>query len=240
MNASGIYRIVVERPNQPPKFYVGQASNFGKRWTAHLQALRYRKHSNRPLQNAFLKYGEETFSFQILVICERRKEILSLYEQSILDTYSPSTIYNVRRQCVDSLLGIPPSLETRAKISAALTGIKRSPEVCKKMSIAGKRRMTDPLVRAALSEITKRQMTPERRVIISEQQKGTKRSAEAIEKTAAAHRGTKKSAEEIVRRRATWKANYKWRPGRRLSAEEISRRQASRAANRQEQGLNVY
>jgi group I intron endonuclease len=64
---SGIYEIycVGDKRN-----YIGQAGNLDTRWSEHLTLLRHNKHFNRHLQNAFNKYGVESFSFETIELCE--------------------------------------------------------------------------------------------------------------------------------------------------------------------------
>ena len=88
--SAGIYRIIVSRGNEPDQFYIGQASNIFLRKTHHLSDLRGGRHGNSKLQHAFDKHGEEAFSFEILLICEPKVEMLHLYEQAIVDSYDRS------------------------------------------------------------------------------------------------------------------------------------------------------
>jgi group I intron endonuclease len=48
------------------KIYIGSASNLRLRWQRHLRRLRSGDHENRPLQNAWNKYGEASFSLSVL------------------------------------------------------------------------------------------------------------------------------------------------------------------------------
>lgn len=54
------------------KRYVGQSVDIVRRWRGHKAKLRYGKHSNQFLQNAWLKYGEDAFTFTILETLEIR------------------------------------------------------------------------------------------------------------------------------------------------------------------------
>src|SRR6266581_8950197 len=60
---SGIYRITCIVTG---KFYIGSAINLCKRKNIHLHALRRNTHENPKLQNAWNKYGEPTFTFEVL------------------------------------------------------------------------------------------------------------------------------------------------------------------------------
>lgn len=64
---SGIYQI---RNINNNKLYIGSAVNLIKRKNGHFSALFKNKHENNKLQNAYNKYGKETFIFEILEYCE--------------------------------------------------------------------------------------------------------------------------------------------------------------------------
>lgn len=63
----GIYYIrhIVSR-----KVYIGSSNNIKKRIQHHISELRKNKHKNNYLQNAYNKYGEESFEFGIVELCE--------------------------------------------------------------------------------------------------------------------------------------------------------------------------
>ena len=95
------------------KLYVGQASNLSKRKHAHFAELNRNRHRNKYLQNAFNKYGEGSFSFKIVLICELKE--LTYYEQCLIDKIN--SVYNICRECVDSPLGVKRSDETKKNVS---------------------------------------------------------------------------------------------------------------------------
>lgn len=73
---SGIYIIKNIKNN---KFYVGSSVNFYKRFWDHKKWLRLNVHGNTHLQNAWNKYGEESFDFLI------EKDISNATEQQLKD-----------------------------------------------------------------------------------------------------------------------------------------------------------
>lgn len=77
----GIYRIK-NKINE--KCYYGSSKDIEKRWKTHLNQLRNKKHINSILQNAWNKYGEDNFIFEIVEECEL--EILFDTEQKYIDT----------------------------------------------------------------------------------------------------------------------------------------------------------
>lgn len=117
--SSGIYQIE-NQVNE--KCYIGSAVNIRRRWTRHLSALRLGHHCNPHLQSAFDNYGKNAFAFSIL---ENVEDVLQLIprEQYYLDMLKPE--YNIA-PIAGSHLGCRRSLETRRKISKAMTG-ERNP-----------------------------------------------------------------------------------------------------------------
>jgi group I intron endonuclease len=65
-SCSGIYRITNLISG---KIYIGCASNIRTRINGHLYSLRKSNHSNQYLQKAWIKYGEESFIFEIIEKC---------------------------------------------------------------------------------------------------------------------------------------------------------------------------
>ena len=79
---SGIYQI---RNLANGKLYIGSASNLYRRKNhQHLYLLRKRVHYNTHLQNAFNKYGEQNFIFEVIEFVEDKNKLLEL-EQYWLD-----------------------------------------------------------------------------------------------------------------------------------------------------------
>jgi len=60
---SGIYKIVCKNNN---KFYIGSSTNINKRLNDHVGLLKRNKHSNTYLQDAWNKYGEKNFRYEIV------------------------------------------------------------------------------------------------------------------------------------------------------------------------------
>lgn len=88
----GIYQI---RNLKNSKCYVGSAAvSFLKRWSAHRRKLDTNQHENSKLQNAWNKYGANSFIFEILESVVRPidisnlqwKELILAREQYYLDT----------------------------------------------------------------------------------------------------------------------------------------------------------
>ena len=69
------------------KFYIGSSVNYRQRKSSHLSMLRRNKHTNRHLQNAYNKYGADSFHFDSLEFCS--KEDLLGREQWWIDFLTP-------------------------------------------------------------------------------------------------------------------------------------------------------
>ena len=65
--SSGVYRILCKPTG---KFYIGGTMSLKARWNLHRQRLRQREHHNIYLQQAWHKYGEESFEFSVLELVE--------------------------------------------------------------------------------------------------------------------------------------------------------------------------
>ena len=89
MNNSGIYKIVNLITG---KYYVGSTKSFETRKTCHFSRLRNNNHTNQHLQNAYNKYGKDSFIFEIIEYVE--EELLLDIEQSYLDNFEISKVYN--------------------------------------------------------------------------------------------------------------------------------------------------
>lgn len=74
--ASGVYLII---NTVSKKYYIGSAKRFYTRSSQHLRALKNNKHHNQYLQNSFNKYGENSFEFHVLEVCDNRIESEQYY-----------------------------------------------------------------------------------------------------------------------------------------------------------------
>lgn len=157
---SGIYRI---RNSVNGRFYIGGSWNVQKRFGDHKRDLGKGTHHSKFLQRSWDKYGEDAFSFEILIICSVRD--LLVYEQFLIDGLKPA--YNMS-PTASSRRGMRASDETKRRLSESHKG-KESP----------RRGVT-------LSEATKRRISDNRKG-----KGGGPRSAERMERAASAMRATK-------------------------------------------------
>jgi len=78
------------------KKYIGQAQDIYSRWKKHIWKLNNNCHHNRYLQNAWNKYGEDSFKFNIIEICNIEKlSELEVYYIDKLNTYFKNNGYNL-------------------------------------------------------------------------------------------------------------------------------------------------
>jgi len=100
--------------------YIGSSINIEGRISGHSRGLERNCHSNMHLQRAFNKYGEDSFEYDILMICDLN--MLSWYEQRCLDKFKPE--YNIATDTISPMRGKKFSEKYRNKISKSLIGNK--------------------------------------------------------------------------------------------------------------------
>jgi group I intron endonuclease len=143
---TGIYQIVNQING---KRYIGSSFQLKERKKQHLRLLDY-NHPNRHLQNAYNKYGENNFKFEVLLCCDKKD--LLFYEQRAINIYKMENLYNLRPKAESNLgrknsessiqkmkeshRGYKTSEETKRKISNALRGKKKTPDHIKKVADA--------------------------------------------------------------------------------------------------------
>lgn len=166
-STSGIYKITCT-VNQ--RFYIGSAIDLRRRKYEHWYGLRHNKHHNPILQNAWNKYGEQSFTFEVLE--QVLPMSLTAREQYWFKKLKPFGLngFNVLSEA-GLTLGRKHSSETVEKIRRAQTGKKQSPEHIEKMR---QTKLGKPA-----------------------HNKGMKHSSETVEKIRRAHLGKKRSPETI-------------------------------------------
>lgn len=134
---SGIY-CICNRKNG--KFYIGSARNILHRWKhGHIRNLKRNRHSNKHLQNAWNKYGEDCFALEVLEY--QPNHLLESVEQEYLDMWVTSKLcYNIATSAKAPFSGRKMSLEHKLKFAYYSLGKIRSKEHCENLSksLAGK------------------------------------------------------------------------------------------------------
>ncbi len=181
LHQSGIYTITAPSGKQ----YVGSAARFSTRWRLHRRHLIDGDHHNKPLLNAYKKYGPDKIIFAILLVC--RKEDLLMFEQRAIDALNPQ--YNMCRTA-GSPQGVKRSKETLAKISAASKGRVHSEASRATMSASWVGRIFSEEHRAKISAARKGHVvTEETRAKLRVALTGRKHTEEAKAKITAAQTG---------------------------------------------------
>src|SRR5260221_4490817 len=179
---SGIYKITCTANK---RIYIGSAINLQSRKRQHFSDLHLNKHSNPILQNAWNKYGEQTFTFDVL---EQVLPIsLTAREQYWFNKLKPfgRKGFNIDRDA-GSRLGNKHSPETLEKMSLSHIGKRLPPEQIEKIRLAntGKKRLPESIVRMSQAKLGKK-YSPVARQKMSQAklgntyQLGKKRSPEA-------------------------------------------------------------
>lgn len=122
-NACGIYQITHKSSG---KKYIGSTNNINNRRLDHLRDLRNNRHCNPHLQNAWNKYGESDFVFQIIEITTTNTQFIR--EQWYLDNkidWNNDFNSNKSASLSPGTKGTTMSDETKKKKSIALKGKKR-------------------------------------------------------------------------------------------------------------------
>lgn len=177
MAESGIYAIINVVNG---KCYVGSAVNLERRWREHRRQLKSGAHPNRYLQSAWLKYGEGSFEFSVLMDCSHERLIEE--EQKAMDRMAPE--YNLS-PTAGSTLGFKFSEESRAKLSRSMMG-------------KGRGVARDPALVAKTAEAHRGKVRPpETGRKISEKLKGRQRDPAHVEAAASKLRGRKRPPEEV-------------------------------------------
>lgn len=129
----GIYQIVNLIDG---KKYVGSSKNLYNRKAKHFYNLKNNKHGNCHLQNAFNKYGEDNFSFEVIEFVNTEDELLPR-EQYYIELYQVCDKDKGYNLIVDAVRHAH-SDETKQKMSLAKKGKTRSEETKLKISLAKK------------------------------------------------------------------------------------------------------
>lgn len=119
-NKSGIYQI---RNLINNKIYIGSSKNLLDRFKEHSKRLKSKRHVNIKLQNAFNKYGQQNFIFEVI-------EFVSLEDLISIEQYWINTLDAVNiGYNINPTAGLPPS---RKHTEKEIELLRNSP-LCKKV-----------------------------------------------------------------------------------------------------------
>jgi len=187
---SCIYKITCLKNN---KFYIGSSTDINTRLDTHKRLLRKNKHSNPHLQNAWNKYGEQNFKYEIIETIHDINQLLIREKWWIDNTecYKGEIGFNVSRDPVANMRGRKHSLKTRQKLSLSHKGIKLSQEHKNNIS----------------SSNTGRKVSESTRQKIGLAQKGKKISKKQRENMSSSHMGKCPPNETMLK---LWAGNKKY------------------------------
>lgn len=129
------------------KVYIGSTNSITDRFGNHKRTLNNGIHHNEHLQNAWNKYGSDSFEFKTLMVCPDKER--NHCEQMFMDLYDSQNHdcgYNIKDaeghfiadetkfKISEALTGKQKTEEHKQKISKSLTGRTRSEESIKKQS----------------------------------------------------------------------------------------------------------
>lgn len=135
---SGIYQI---KNTLNGKIYIGSSKNMNARIRGHRVKLRKNKHCNSHLQSAWNKYGEKSFIYSVIEICQ--EEVLIKKEQFYVDkleVINPKIGYN-KASDIRRTAGYKWTDESRKKLSNSKKGIKMHENTRKALIKANKSRI---------------------------------------------------------------------------------------------------
>lgn len=161
---AGIYRII---NSSNGKCYVGSSIDINRRRLEHFSALLHNRHVNNHLQNAYNKYGRDSFIFEVienLEITDNIKEDLLEREQFWIDNLRPE--YNILL-VAGSTLGYHHTEETKQKISNSTKGVKKSAEHTKHIKEGQQGRVLTQEHKEKLSQSAKNRKSMSHHFIIS-------------------------------------------------------------------------
>jgi group I intron endonuclease len=148
------------------KIYVGstQKEKFSRRKSEHLSELKHNKHKNQHLQNAWNKYGEETFIFEIL---EEFKFPLTYTKEYIYDYIIAREVFYIQT--------LNPQYNIAKVINGGKLGRKLSEEQILYLSYINKGKRCSDYTRQLIKDARAKQIiTEEHKLKISKGLKGRK------------------------------------------------------------------
>lgn len=222
-NASGIYQI---RNLVNDKRYIGSAVHLARRWRQHRCDLAKGRH-NPKLQNAWRKYGEASFAFEVIEIVEDCSRLIER-EQFFIDHEKPE--YNVS-QTAGSNYGVRWSDEVRRRMSVANRLVWESPGYRQKMSDAHKgQEVTDDQRRKISEANTGRKLSPEHAKIVAINNAARNKSDTHRKLVSDFWKGRKKSPDQIAKMAETKRGKPAHNRGKPVSTEQKAKQSASMKA----------
>lgn len=138
----GIYKITNTVNN---KIYIGSAISTKERWNQHKRKLKLNKHTNKHLQNAWNKYGDDKFTFKVIEYVEDKEKLIEREQYWIdnLKVCDRTYGYNININA-SNRLGMKHSEESKQKFREIAKNRKFSEETRRKMSESSKKENLSP------------------------------------------------------------------------------------------------
>lgn len=189
---SGIYQI---KNTKTKRVYVGSAVNILVRFRIHKKQLNSGVHANYRLQRAWVKYGCDAFSFDVLEYSS--PEFLIEREQFYINKVFRRNSYNIA-PIAASVKGLKWSKESKEKQSERCIGREMSAETRKKISEAQKGKIVSEETRKRMSvAFTGRTHSDKTKSIIGDKNRGREVSEETRKKISIA--GTGRHVSDLTR-----------------------------------------
>lgn len=187
-NTCGLYRII---NIQNGKFYIGSSKCMRSRFKEHIGNLNKNEHENNRLQNAWNKYGEKNFEFEIIELCS--EEDLLTKEQGLLDRTNccdRSIGYDIAKFATSPMRGRKHTKESIEKMSECKKGKKHSEEFKKELSKRMKGRVfsKESIAKMRAAQAGRNPNTEEHKKKVRAAHLGRKHTPETIEKMKLAHK----------------------------------------------------
>jgi group I intron endonuclease len=202
----GVYLV---RNTVDGKVYIGSSIEMNRRWSNHRGLLRNKKHSNRHLQAAWDKYGENSFEFTTIEACP--ENVLIAREKAWIGYYG--SMNDEKGYNLEDPYRHNHTEETKRRISEArknnpkCRGHKHTEEAKRRISEAHKGNQWNK--GRIPSDETKQKMSESHKGLL----RGKKLSAEHKMKLSVAHRGKIISADTrrvlSERTKAYWERKHK-------------------------------
>lgn len=109
------------------KFYIGSSQNLRKRFFRHLALLKNNNHHSNSFQNAWNKYGEDNFQFEIIEFVEKIENLL-FREQHYLDTllFAQDYVNKINTKFIELGYNINPTSSSRLGTTQSENSIRKS------------------------------------------------------------------------------------------------------------------
>lgn len=133
MRNSGIY-IIRNKLNN--KIYIGSSYDIIKRFKTHRESLNKNKHHNIKLQRAWIKYGKDSFEFELVFSCFDRD--LMHFEQIFMTQMKPE--YNIALFASAPMKGRKHSVETLEKLCGRIPWNKDVPRTVEEKALMSMRK----------------------------------------------------------------------------------------------------